>query len=105
MRKVELNPPRFNPTRSLRSRAAKLKQNSPPEMTVHLIAKSRLLLKSAITEQELFVTLTRPRLTLLIDPHVAENLPAASLGKLPRLGLDALAFPAGRYPRIAVFHR
>ena len=23
---------------------------------------------------------------------------------LPRLGLDALAFSAGRYPRIAVFH-
>ena len=29
------------------------------------------------------------------DMYVAENLPAAGLGQLPRLGLDALAFAAG----------
>jgi len=37
--------------------------------------------------------------------HVAENLLAAGLGQLPRLGLNALAFSARRHPRIAVFHR
>jgi hypothetical protein len=36
--------------------------------------------------------------------HVAENLLAAGLAQLPRLGLDALAFSAGRYPRIAILH-
>jgi hypothetical protein len=36
--------------------------------------------------------------------HVTDNLLAAGLGQLPRLGLDALAFAAGGDPRIPVFH-
>src|SRR5208283_2462298 len=36
--------------------------------------------------------------------HVAENLPASGLGQLPRLGVNALALSARRYPCITVFH-
>ena len=54
--------------------SAGLKENSPPETAVHLVAKSHLLLKSTITEQELFVTLARPRLMPLIDPHFRDWL-------------------------------
>jgi putative PIN family toxin of toxin-antitoxin system len=54
--------------------SAGLKENSPPETAIHLIAASHLLLKSAITEQELFVTLTRPRLMPLIDSHFRDWL-------------------------------
>jgi hypothetical protein len=44
--------------------SAALKEKSPPGTAAHLAAESHLLLKSTITEQELFVTLARPRLTL-----------------------------------------
>jgi putative PIN family toxin of toxin-antitoxin system len=54
--------------------SASLKENSPPETAVHLAAASHLLIKSSITEQELFVTLARPRLTPLIDPHFRDWL-------------------------------
>jgi uncharacterized protein len=54
--------------------SAGLKEDSPPETAVHLVAASHLLLKSAITEQELFVTLARPRLMPLIDPHFRDWL-------------------------------
>ena len=54
--------------------SAGLKENSPPEMAIHLVAESHLLLKSTITEQELFVTLARPRLIPLIDPHFQDWL-------------------------------
>jgi uncharacterized protein len=54
--------------------SAALKENSPPETAVHLAAESHLLIKSTITEQELFVTLARPRLTPLIDPHFRDWL-------------------------------
>jgi predicted nucleic acid-binding protein len=48
--------------------SAALKENTPPETAVHLVAASHHLLKSAITESELFVTLGRPRLEPLIRP-------------------------------------
>jgi uncharacterized protein len=48
--------------------SAALKEKTPPETAVHLAAASHLLLKSAITERELFVTLDRPRLAPLIPP-------------------------------------
>jgi uncharacterized protein len=54
--------------------SAALKEKSPPETAVHLAAESHLLLKSAVTEQELFVTLDRPRLAPLIPPHFREWL-------------------------------
>jgi uncharacterized protein len=54
--------------------SAALKENSPPETAVHLAAESHLLIKSAITEQELFVTLARPRLMPLIEPHFRDWL-------------------------------
>jgi putative PIN family toxin of toxin-antitoxin system len=54
--------------------SAGLKENSPPETAIHLVAARHLLLKSAITEQELFVTLARPRLMPLIDPQFRDWL-------------------------------
>jgi putative PIN family toxin of toxin-antitoxin system len=54
--------------------SAGLKKNSPPETALHLIAASHLLLKSTIAERELFVTLARPRLMPLIDPHFRDWL-------------------------------
>ncbi len=52
-------------------------------MAVHIVAESCLLLKSTITEQELFVTLARPRLAPLIPPRfrdwLGELLAAAEL--------------------------
>lgn len=54
--------------------SAALKENTPPEMAVHLAVDSHLLLKSAITEQELFVTLDRPRLAPLIPPRFRDWL-------------------------------
>ena len=36
--------------------------------------------------------------------HVAENLSASGLGQLPRLGVNALALSARRYPCVTVFH-
>jgi uncharacterized protein len=44
------------------------KEKTPPETAVHLATASHLLLKSTITEGELFVTLRRPRLAPLIPP-------------------------------------
>jgi uncharacterized protein len=49
--------------------SAALKEKSLPGTAVHLVAESGLLLKSTITERELFVTLARPRLASLIPPR------------------------------------
>jgi hypothetical protein len=38
------------------------------------------------------------------DMRVAENLSASGLGQLPRLGGNALALAARRYPCVTVFH-
>ena len=46
--------------------SAGLKDRSPPGDAAHLTVESGLLLKSATTEQELFITLARPRLAHLI---------------------------------------
>lgn len=46
--------------------SAGLKYGSPPSNAVHLAVKRDVLLKSAATEQELFITLARPRLAVLI---------------------------------------
>jgi uncharacterized protein len=54
--------------------SAGLKENSPPETAIHLVAASHRLLKSAMTEQELFITLARPRLMPLIDPQFRDWL-------------------------------
>jgi uncharacterized protein len=54
--------------------SAGLKENSPPETAIHLVAANHLFLKSTITEQELFVTLDRPRLMPLIDPRFRDWL-------------------------------
>jgi putative PIN family toxin of toxin-antitoxin system len=54
--------------------SAALKENSPPETAVHLAAANHFLLKSAITEQELFITIARPRLAPLIQPHFQDWL-------------------------------
>jgi uncharacterized protein len=48
--------------------SAALKVRSPPSDAVHLAAERDLLLKSTTTEQELFITLARPRLAPLIPP-------------------------------------
>ena len=53
--------------------SAALKKKSPPETAVHLAAENHLLLKSAFTEQELFVTLDRPRLAPLILNRAART--------------------------------
>ena len=63
--------------------SAALKEQSLPSMAVHLATESGVLLKSTITEQELFVTLDRPRLAPLIPPRfrdwLSELLAAAEL--------------------------
>ena len=46
--------------------SAALKTRSPPSDAVHLAAERDLLLKSPTTEQELSITLARPRLAPLI---------------------------------------
>ena len=46
--------------------SAALKEVSPPNEAVHLAADRDILLKSTTTEQELFITLARPRLAPLI---------------------------------------
>jgi uncharacterized protein len=46
--------------------SAALKNRSPPSEAAHLAAERNLLLKSTKTEQELFITLARPRLAPLI---------------------------------------
>jgi putative PIN family toxin of toxin-antitoxin system len=46
--------------------SAALKDRSPPSDAVHLAAERDVLLKSSSTEQELFITLVRPRLAPLI---------------------------------------
>jgi hypothetical protein len=56
------------------SSAPALTENSLPSMTAHLVAESGLLLKSTITERELFVTLARPRLAPLIPPSFRDWL-------------------------------
>jgi uncharacterized protein len=48
--------------------SAALKEKTPPETAVHLAAANHLLLKSTLTERELFVTLGRSRLAPLIPP-------------------------------------
>jgi uncharacterized protein len=63
--------------------SAGIKKNSPPATAVHLAAVSHLLLKSTITEQELFIALARPRLAPLIPARfrdwLSEILAAAEL--------------------------
>ncbi len=63
--------------------SAALKEKSQPGMAVHLVAESGLLLKSAIAERELLITLARPRLAPLIPLHfrdwLSELLAAAEL--------------------------
>ena len=63
--------------------SAALKEQSLPSMAVHLATESGVLLKSTITEQELFVTLDRPRLAPLIPSRyrdwLSELLAAAEL--------------------------
>ena len=54
--------------------SAALKERTPPETAVHLAAASHLLLKSTLTERELFVTLDRPRLATLIPPDFLDWL-------------------------------
>jgi uncharacterized protein len=63
--------------------SAGIKENSPPATAVHLAAVSHRLLKSTITEQELFIPLARPRLAPLIPARfrdwLSEILAAAEL--------------------------
>jgi putative PIN family toxin of toxin-antitoxin system len=63
--------------------SAALKEQSLPGTAAHLAAANHLLLKSTITERELFVTLARPRLAPLIPPRfrdwLSEVLAAAEL--------------------------
>ena len=54
--------------------SAALKEKSLPGMAAQIVAESGLLLKSTITEQELFVTLGRPRLAPLIPPRFRDWL-------------------------------
>ena len=54
--------------------SAALKENTPPEAAVHRAAGSHVLLKSTLTERELFVTLDRPRLAPLIRPRFRDWL-------------------------------
>lgn len=54
--------------------SAALKEKSLPSLAVHIVAEGHLLLKSTITERELFVTLARPRLALLIPPRFRDWL-------------------------------
>lgn len=54
--------------------SAALKEISRPGVAVHLVEESGVLLKSAPTECELFVTLARPRLAPLIPPHFLDWL-------------------------------
>jgi uncharacterized protein len=49
--------------------SAALKETSPPSDAVRLATERDLLLKSSATEQDLFITLARPRLAPLIPPH------------------------------------
>jgi len=46
--------------------SAALKDRSPPSDAVHLATERDLLLKSTTTEQELFITLARPRFAPLM---------------------------------------
>jgi putative PIN family toxin of toxin-antitoxin system len=63
--------------------SAALKEKSPPGTAAHLVAASHLLLKSTITEQELFITMALPRLAPLIPLRfrdwLSEVLAAAEL--------------------------
>lgn len=54
--------------------SAALKEKSIPGMAAHIVAESGVLLKSTITEQELFVTLARPRLAPLIPARFRDWL-------------------------------
>jgi putative PIN family toxin of toxin-antitoxin system len=54
--------------------SAALKEKTPPETAVHLAAANHVLLKSTLTERELFVTLGRPRLAPLIPPDFLDWL-------------------------------
>jgi uncharacterized protein len=54
--------------------SAALKEKSQPGIAVHTVAEVGLLLKSATTERELFITLARPRLAPLIPPRFRDWL-------------------------------
>jgi putative PIN family toxin of toxin-antitoxin system len=61
--------------------SAALKDRSPPSDAVHLAAERDVLLKSSSTEQELFITLARPRLAPLIPERFLAwlvDVPAAA---------------------------
>jgi predicted nucleic acid-binding protein len=66
--------------------SAALKEQSLPSMAAHIAAESGILLKSTMTEQELFVTLDRPRLAPLIPPRFRDCL-SELLGKRPVSGV------------------
>jgi uncharacterized protein len=69
--------------------SAALKGRSPPSDAVHLVSERDLLLKSATTEHELFITLARPRLAPLIPQRfrvwLEEMLAAAELVPITEL--------------------
>ncbi len=54
--------------------SAALKEGSHPDQAVRRAAGNDHLLKSTITEQELFITLTRPRLATLVPGQFREWL-------------------------------
>jgi len=54
--------------------SAALKDRSPPGTAVHMAAERHVLLKSTVTEQELFITLARPRLAPLIPAEFRDWL-------------------------------
>jgi len=54
--------------------SAALKEQSLPGMAAQIAAESGVLLKSTITERELFATLARPRLASLIPPRFRDWL-------------------------------
>ena len=58
--------------------SAALKERSVPTEAVHLAATRDLLLKSSSTEQELFITLARPRLAPLMPPGFLDRSQADS---------------------------
>ncbi len=54
--------------------SAALKERSLPGLAVRIVLESGTLLKSTMTERELFVTLARPRLAPLIPPSFRDWL-------------------------------
>ncbi len=59
--------------------SAALKEKSLPGMAAHIVAESGLLLKSTITERELFVTLAPPA-SCAADPAALSGLAERAAG-------------------------